>query len=119
MTSLELWKSFVDAFATLHDGVHRRWVVEKGSYPSIPENQRVNELLASLSAQQREVIAEMLIDARVGGVHDALVVLNDRMALQSGRYAENDVQMAFQPFGSELYYDYISRREGEDWPDAE
>jgi len=119
MTPVELWKSLVESFATLHDGVHRAWVVSRVSYPDFPENEEINHLLQSLNAAQREVLAGMLIDARRGGIHDALVVLNDRIALNSGVYSEQGIQMEFQPFGSELYYDYVCRKSGEEWPDAD
>ena len=36
------------------------------------------------------------------GVHDALVILNDRMALNDGIYSEQGVAMEFQPFGNTL-----------------
>lgn len=117
MTSLELWKLFVDSFATLHDGVHRKWVAEDGRYPDTADNKEINGVLAEISHTQRQVIAEMLVRARRGGIHDALVVINDRMAVDGGRYSEGEVEMAFQPFGSELYYDYVCRREGDAWPD--
>lgn len=116
MTPFELWKNFIDSFANLHDGVHKNWVIEKGAYPDRPENEDKNIFLCQLSFEQRQILAEMLIDARRGGVHDALVILNDRMALNSGSYLENGIEMEFQPFGSEIYYDYIGRRMGEDWP---
>lgn len=117
MTPFELWKSFVDSFAELHDGVHRNWVVDRGAYPGTENNKASNALLAALTLEQRKVLAEMLVDARRGGIHDALVVLNDRMALNDGAYSEAGVQMEFQPFGSELYYDYVSRKEGDEWPE--
>lgn len=117
MTPLELWKSVVDQFAAMHDGVHETWVVERGAYPDVEENQEVNALLKALSHEQRKVLASMLIDARRGGVHDALVILNDRMALNDGIYSEQGVAMEFQPFGNTLYQDYVARREGDDWED--
>ena len=119
MTPLDLWKSLVDSFAKLHDGAHYQWVVTDASYPRGPGNQQVNRLLAILTDEQRKILAGMLIDARRGGVHDALVTLNDRIALNSGTYSEHGVVMEFQPFGSELYYDYVSRKEGDAWPDAD
>ena len=29
----------------MHDGVHETWVVERGAYPDVEENQEVNALL--------------------------------------------------------------------------
>ena len=57
----------------------------------------------------------MLVSARRGGVHDALVILNDRMALNDGVYCENGVQMEFQPYGYTLYQDYVGQRDGYEW----
>lgn len=117
MTSVELWKSLVDAFAGLHDGVHRAWVVDRGAYPDFEENQNKNDLLKSLSKEQREVLADMLIEARRGGIHDTLVVLHDRIALNDGAYCEHGVRMELEPFGNTLYQDYVARREGDEWED--
>ncbi len=115
MPSLELWKSFVDSFASIHDGVHQKWIVENGSYPKVGGNEKVNEFLSSLNVENREILAAMMVSARRGGVHDALVVLNDRMAIENAKYSENGVEMEFQPFGTSLYYDYVCRREGDEW----
>ncbi|HAY93610.1 MAG TPA: hypothetical protein DCY70_06880 [Shewanella sp.] len=115
MSSVELWKCFVDEFAQLHDGVFEKWVLQEGSYPNRQENSEINEFLTSLTVQQREILVKMLINARRGGIHDALVRLNDRMDCENGQYYENGIEMEFQPFGSTLYYDYVCRREGDNW----
>lgn len=115
MPSLDLWKSFVDGFASLHDGVHQKWIVENGAYPNVSGNEKISEFLSSLSIENREILAVMMVSARRGGVHDALVVLNDRMAINNAKYFENGVEMEFQPFGNSLYYDYVCRREGDEW----
>ena len=117
MTPFDLWKSFVDSFAALHDGVHRKWIVERGTYPVVQENEAINALIASLTLPRRELLASMLVDAREGGVHDALVVLHDRLALNEGAYSEGGVQMEFEPVGNTLYQDYVARRAGYDWPE--
>jgi hypothetical protein len=118
-SSVELWQSVVDAFATLHDGVHRNWVVERAKYPDFPENGSKNALLATLDDGQRRVLAEMLVDARRGGVHDALVVLHDRLALNDGKYTERGIAMEFMPYGHTLYQDYVARQAGDSWRDLE
>jgi len=118
LTSLDLWHSFVDSFAQLHDGMHRNWIVERGMYPDVEQNSHVNALLASLSESQRRVLAEMMVEARRGGVHDALVILNDRLALNDATYSEHGVAMEFQPYGTTLYQDYVARQAGEPWPES-
>jgi hypothetical protein len=117
-SSVELWQSFVDAFVSLHDGVYHDWVVERGKYPDFPENDQANALLAALSAGQRETLANMLVDARRGGIHDALAVLHDRIALNDATYSERGVRMRFMPHGLTLYQDYVGRQAGDQWPQS-
>ena len=77
----ELYRSFVESFVGLGDGVHFNWVVERGKYPDFPENDAANALLSVLSDDQRKTLAAMLVDARLGGIHDSLVVLHERFQL--------------------------------------
>ena len=116
---LNLWKNFVDSFANLHDGLYKSSILEKGSYAQVLENQKINEFISQLTMSQREILVGMLENARIGGVHDALVVLNDRMAINDGEYKEGGCVMEFQPFATELYYDYMGRKLGYSWPDEE
>jgi hypothetical protein len=116
--TVELWQSLVDSFAAIGDGVHRNWIVERGQYPDLPENDAVNSLLSALSAAQRQTLADMLIDARGGGVFDALVVLHDRLALHDATYEEKGIEMKFEPHGYTLYQDFVRRKAGDPWPVA-
>ena len=117
--SITLWQSFVDAFAEIGDGVLNKWISERGEYPDLPENRETNQLLASLTSEQRRVLANMIIDAHHNGVFDTLVVLHERMAFNKGRYSERDVEMAFEPHGYTLFQAYIARRAGDPWRDGE
>lgn len=97
MSSVELWKSFVDEFAQLHDGVFEKWVLQEGSYPNRQENSEINEFLTSLTVQQREILVKMLINARHGGIHDALVRLNDRMDCKMVSITKTALRWNFSP----------------------
>jgi hypothetical protein len=88
-------------------------------YPDLEQNRDVNALLASLSEYQRRVLAEMMVESRRGGVHNALVILNDRLALNDAIYSEHGVEMEFQPYGMTLYQDYVARQAGDPWPESE
>ena len=117
--SITLWQSFVDGFAEIGDGVLHKWITERGEYPDLPENREANQLLASLTSEQRRVLANMIIDAHHNGVFDTLVVLHERMTFNKGRYSESDVEMAFEPHGYTLFQAYIARRAGDPWRDTE
>ena len=115
--SKELWRSLVDSFASIGDGVHENWIMERVKYPDVEENRAVNELLASLSESQRRVLTNMMVDARQGGIFDAMVVLHERLVFNEAKYSEHGVEMELEPDGYTLFQDYLSRRSGDDWPD--
>ncbi|WP_221033313.1 DUF6547 family protein [Actomonas aquatica] len=114
--ALQLYKSVVDGFAQIHEGVHRVWVTERG-FPDLPENREKNQFLSELRPDQKEVLVQMLEEARDGGIHDTLVYLHDRMAIEGLRLREGGIEMAHEPFDTQLYYDWVCRRAGDNWPD--
>jgi hypothetical protein len=114
---LNLYKSLVDGLATLHKGVHRAWI-ERG-WPDVSDASSVRQLLAKLTPDEKKLLADLLESARDGGVHDTLVYLNDRMAINGLRFTQEGIELAHQPFDTELYYDWTSRRQGDNWPDED
>lgn len=72
---------------------------------SLPEQHEINEFLSRLSKADREVLARMLGDAFVGGVHATLVALHEA---------------AISPFEDGYegtpFHDFIGRLAGWEWP---
>jgi len=114
--SKELWRSLVDSFVNIGDGVHENWIMERVKYPDVEENREVNALLASLSESQRRVLTTMMVDARQGGIFDAMVVLHERLVFNEAKYTEHGIEMEMEPDGYTLFQDYLSRKSGDDWP---
>ena len=77
------------------------------------EQAMYNQMLSSLSESQRLFVAKLIQDERASAIHDVLAVLND------GHYqlSQNGVRLAFEPFGTESYFDFSSRLIGNPWPD--
>jgi hypothetical protein len=115
--SKELWQSLVDSFVAIDDGVHESWILERGKYSDVEENREVNGFLETLSESQRRILTNMMVDARHGGIFDAMVVLHERLVFNETRYTEGGVEMEFEPHGYTLFEDYLSRRSGDDWPE--
>jgi len=116
--SVKLYKNIVDGLVGLGGGAYRNWVLEKGAWPLIPEeNKAINEFLSKLDTHDKEVLVGLLECARDSGIHDSLAFLYDRMMIGSLDLVENGVSIAKDPFGTEIYYDYVARREGDSWPD--
>lgn len=62
-------------------------------------------------------MAEIIQRARDGGIHDTLVSLNDEAAIRGLRFVRDGVELAVQPFDTEMYYDWMARVEGHAWWD--
>lgn len=113
---LALYKTFIDGLVERRHGVLGQWIRKKG-WPDLPENREINELLSKLTPKEKEVVARIAQQARDGGIHDTLVLLNERMNLNGLRIAENGVEMAVEPYGTELFWDWVARCAGDKWPE--
>ena len=114
---LDDYKRFIDAVAALGPSVNARWVREKRGWPDLPDNKPINTFLATLSDEHRAVLARLMESAYDAGIHRLLAFLTDEIALDGLRLTRNGRELPVQPFGSELYYDWVCRRAGDEWPD--
>jgi hypothetical protein len=114
---LDQYKMFIDGFVAIRPCVTSRWVREDREWPDLPTNQPINEFLSALTPAQKEVLASLLQEARDGGIHDALSYLTDEIHRSGLRIVIDGVELPVEPFDSEMYYDWVCRREGDDWPD--
>lgn len=112
---LELYKEFVDALAALSESVQATKVrAGEPLHTGLPSNELYNEFVGGLTERQRQLLAELLDDARSSGIHDVLVLLeSDDYRLNRGQ-----IELAKTPFGTQLHFDFVCRREGDPWPDG-
>lgn len=68
---LELYKAFIDGLVERKDSMTALWVKGDG-FPKTEDNKAKNELLAALTPEQKGVLAEMLQDEHIAGIHDTL-----------------------------------------------
>jgi hypothetical protein len=116
MTPLQLYKKLIDGLVGGRQGVLGLWIRERG-WPDLPENQKKNNLLAQLTPEQREVVADIAAQARDGGIHDTLAYLQDEICRQEFRLVQHGLELPVDPFDTQLYYDWVARCDGEEWPD--
>ncbi|MGO4500088.1 DUF6547 family protein [Paenibacillus sp. 2RAB27] len=114
---LEFYKTFIDDLVELRPAVYSRRIMGNG-WPRTVENERINKVLAELSLEQKEVFALIAQSARDGGIHDVLVYLTKQINLAGLEIAKNGIKMTKEPFGSEMYFDWVCRKEGDAWPDS-
>ena len=112
---LELYKAFIDGLVERKDSVTARWVKGDG-FPQTDDNKAKNDLFAALTPAQREVLAEILQDEHIAGIHDALAYINEMMDLE-GPELHQDGESYPNDYFESLHYDFISRCDGDEWPE--
>ena len=98
---LVLYKAFIDGLVERKDSM-TALCVKGGGFPKTEDNKAKNDLLATLTPEQKDVLAEMLQDEHIAGIHTELH--------QDGESYPND-------YFESLHYDFISRCDGDEWPE--
>ena len=68
---LELYQAFIDGLVERKDSMTALWVKGDG-FPKTEDNKAKNDFLAALTPEQKGVLAEMLQDEHIAGIHDTL-----------------------------------------------
>jgi len=118
-TSLDLYKNFIDNIVEQRDCIYSRRVREKLLWPSTADDNLIkqNNINESLNEENREVVSQMLQDSRDSGIHDVLVYLNEQMLLNGLRIVVDGTELPVEPFGTEMFYDWVARCDSGTWPD--
>ena len=80
--ALELYKAFIDGLVERKDSMTALWVKGDSFFPKTEDNKSKNELLAALTPEQKSVLAEMLQDEHIAGIHDTFAYINEMMDLE-------------------------------------
>ena len=112
---LELYQAFIDGLVERKDSITARWLKGDG-FPRTEDNQTKNEFLAALTPEQKEVLAGLLQEEHIAGIHTTLAYLNKMMDLDGLELHQDGVSLPNDYFES-LHYDFISRCEGDEWPE--
>lgn len=124
MDGLDYYKEFVDKCVDLlhkeYGGcINARMMREKKRKNEGSLSAKYNAFLDILNDEQLELLADLLDDTHSSAIHDFLVMMEDEMCLNDLRIIKNGVELPVDPFGSEIYYDWVCRREGDEWPESE
>ena len=110
------YHDFVDALVARTECVLASRVRSGQVWPETSSLSKYNSLLEGLASAQREQVAELLQKAREGGIHDVLVELSERSHSVGLRIVQAGAELAHEPHGTELYFDWAARCSGEAWP---
>lgn len=112
---LEKYQELVDGLVKRREGVLPKWIQETG-WPRLPENEQINTFLSGLTPDEKEVVARIAREARVDGIHDTLVFLQEHMDLNNLRLVMDGVELPVSPFDTEIFWDWVARADGAPWP---
>jgi uncharacterized protein DUF6547 len=117
--SLEEYKTFIDGLLEWPQASVGARRAREGIWNSndISEQEKYNKLLGELTPEQRETLAEMLQGEHDSGMFAVLAYLTDEINSGRLRLLQNGVEMAVEPYGTEMYYDWTCRRAGDAWPE--
>lgn len=68
--------------------------------------------------EQRQIVADMLQEEHEGGILTVLAYITDKINLEGLRLSREGMELAIEPYGTEMYRDYGQRCDGREWPDA-
>ncbi len=110
----EFYRNFIDGLTGITDSIAAGRFRRGQWHPEPPADQvKYNQLLAGLSSEQRELIAELLVEERSSAIHDALTFIQDNEIKLSDSEGES---FSESPYGTDLSYDYVCRLKGDPWP---
>lgn len=111
------YQHIIDALVKPAHSIKAEKISNRQSLPETTTNAGFNDLLQSLSEAQRGMLAQLLQQERQSAIHDALVVLSELMNLDELRFSVNGRELEHEPYGTELYFDWVARVAGDPWPD--
>ena len=115
-SALTKYKSLIDALVERKECLLAQRVREGDLWPERAAHSRFNQIVEMLSQEQRALLGDLLQSARDGGIHDALVVLSEKANLENLRLVQGGEELPHEPYGTEIYYDWCARADGDDWP---
>ena len=116
-TPLSEYKKFITDLVQKQPSLTARAIRQRGHLNPSDRNEEINQLLAQLSAEQKEAVAQLLQQERDGGIHDTLAYLSEEINREGLRLVRNGVELALEPYGTEMYFDWIARVAGDAWPE--
>lgn len=112
---LKFYKAFIDGLVERKNSVQATWITGNG-YPDTAGNREINALLSKLSPEQKSVLAKMVQDARISGIHDTLAYMNGMMDCDGLVLSQNGEAFTYDEYES-MHFDFTCRCEGDEWPD--
>jgi hypothetical protein len=115
-TPVEAYKAMIDHFVN-EVRVHGRGALLKKRGEMYGSDERFNAFARTLSAEQREVLSDLLQAERDGTIHDLLANFTWWITTRNVGLTYNGQPMPAEVGDMGMHGDYVSRREGWPWPE--
>jgi hypothetical protein len=117
-TAVETYQAIIDELVEeTSQSIGDRLIREEGIYARAPGYDAHNTFIASLTSEQRELVAEMLRKERTSTIHDVLAGLTWWLLCGEVGLTFQGRPMPFDLSGMGLHGDYVGRCQGWQWPD--
>lgn len=114
-----IYQALVDALAEKSKScADANWARNGEAKGSGSQIEKLNAIFAKLTAEERETLAQYALDAYAGGIYDALCELEWYADCRGMKITVEGAELPLSGFEG-MGNDFIGRREGWAWPDAE
>lgn len=115
---IDAYKRIIDDLVDRTPGISSRLVREEGIFTKSlsPAVEDMNGFVRSLTPEQREILARMLVDERAAGIGEVLSALSWWFTCQGLAFVYRGEPMPVELSGMGLHGDYVGRLEGWQWP---
>ncbi len=118
MRPIDAYKKIIDQLVTeTSRSVIGGRVLEGRIIPHAEDRQDPTPFVQSLSAEQRQILAEMLHEERRGAIHDVLAVLTWWVVTRKVGFTLEGEPMPVELSGMGLHGDYVGRLSDWNWPE--
>jgi hypothetical protein len=111
-------KAIIEEFVRRTPAISSRLVRQEGIYSKAIHKKHLNALVEKLNPEDRELLAQMLEDERIGALHDSLVILNEA-CLEGLKLIKEGEEIPSEPYGYTMFHEYMIVLEDEDWSSIE
>ena len=119
-TPIDAYKAIIDQLVgEVRLAGPSRHVAESSFYSKAAAHRRFNAFIRKLSPKERNLLSEMLQEARDGAIHDVLAALTWWITTRDVGLTFRGEPMPVELSGMGLHGDYVGRREGWEWPGTE
>lgn len=115
----EMYKEIIDRLVNMSKDCADARGVKKGKIPGVDaEKMVINDILKKLDDSERDILAELIIDAYHSGIYDTLEELEWLRCCKSMEITVEGEKLPLDKFEG-MPNDYIGRRTDWEWPEED